>query len=116
VTELAEVHVACVAAEKEAAIANKAKVSLMKAVEQGRNRAKAAKVILNQKHNKERVKAFEVEMLKWKEKVQAMSVKMTGLEEDVRDARKVQKCPTSIHALFYSKISFPFQLPFSFHR
>jgi hypothetical protein len=114
VTELAEARVACVAAEKEAAIANKAKVSLPKAVEQGRNRATAAKVILNQTH-KERVKAFEVEMLKWKEKVQAMSVEMDGLVEDVRDARKLRECPTSNHALLYSKISFTFQLSSSFH-
>jgi hypothetical protein len=93
VTELCDVH----------AIANKAKVLL----------TKAAKVILNQKH-KERVKAFEVEMLTWKEKVQAMSVKMAGLEEDVRDARKVHECPTSIRALFYSKISLLFNCPFLF--
>jgi hypothetical protein len=58
VTELAEVRVACVAAEKEAAIANKAKVALTKAVEQGRNRATAAKVILNQTH-KEATKVRE---------------------------------------------------------
>ncbi len=100
VTELAEVRVACVAAAKEAAKANKAKVTLTKAVEEGRNRATAVKVILNQTH-KERVKAFGVEMLKWKEKVEAMSVEMEGLVEDVRDARKVRECPTSIHALLY---------------
>ena len=47
VTELAEV-----------AIANKAKVALTKAVEQGRNRATAAKVILNQTH-KEATKVRE---------------------------------------------------------
>jgi hypothetical protein len=115
VSELSEVHVACVAAEKEAATANKAKVSLTKAVEQGRNRLKAAKVVLHQKH-KDTVKAFEDGMLKWKEKEHAMSVEMAGLQKDIRDARTVSECTTSIVALFYSKISFAFPLPFTFHR
>ncbi len=76
-------------AEKELEIGLKAKVSLTKVVEQGRNRAKSAKAVFNVKH-KAREKAFEVELSIWQTKVQALTAQVAGLEEDVRHARTVR--------------------------
>jgi hypothetical protein len=80
-------------------------------------------VVLNQKH-KAKEKGFEVELFKWQAKVQAFTAQVAGLEEDLRDARKVRASPRFVFAstlcitpsLYFSKISFAFRLPSSFHR